>query len=238
VNSYDYQLSQTQGKAEQHLAMTHPITTHRIIPVLTLLVLVSIGALAQSSSPSQPPPPAADKQASAKPGQGSEAAHSDSSYVIGANDVLAINVWKEPDISRSVPVRSDGKISLPLVGELTASGQTPLQLEQEITKRLQNYISEPEVTVIVSDSKSQKVNILGMVVRPGAYLLTSSTTVLDAIAMAGGFKDFAKQKSIYVLRQAPDGTQKKIPFNYKEVIKGQNAEQNIRLQAGDTLVIP
>jgi polysaccharide export outer membrane protein len=135
-------------------------------------------------------------------------------------------------------VRSDGKISLPLVGELQAGGQTPRQLEQEITKRLQSYISEPEVTVIVTDSKSQKVNIMGMVARPGAYLLTSSTTVLDAIAMAGGFKDFAKQKSIYVLRQAPDGTEKRIPFNYKEVIKGQNSEQNIRLQAGDTVVIP
>jgi len=214
---------------------------YRIIPVLTLLALVSIGAFAQSSSPSQPPAPAApagDKQAGAKQGQGSQGAHSDSSYVIGANDVLAINVWKEPDISRSVPVRSDGKISLPLVGELTASGQTPLQLEQEITKRLQNYISEPEVTVIVTASKSQKVNIMGMVVRPGAYLLTSSTTVLDAIAMAGGFKDFAKQKSIYVLRQAPDGTQKRIPFNYKEVIKGKNPDQNIPLQTGDTLVVP
>ncbi len=218
--------------------MMQPMTTHRIIPVLTLLALLSIGAFAQSNSPSQPPAPAAptaDQQAGAKKGPG---AHSDSAYVIGANDVLAINVWKEPDISRSVPVRSDGKISLPLVGELTASGQTPLQLEQEITKRLQNYISEPEVTVIVTDSKSQKVNILGMVARPGAYLLTSSTTVLDAIAMAGGFKDFAKQKSIYVLRPASDGTQKRIPFNYKEVIKGQNPDQNIRLQAGDTVVIP
>jgi polysaccharide export outer membrane protein len=218
--------------------MTQPMTAHRIIPVLALLALASIGAFAQSNSPSQPPSPAADKQAGAKQGQGSQGAHSDSSYVIGANDVLAINVWKEPDISRSVPVRSDGKISLPLVGELTASGQTPLQLEQEITKRLQNYISEPEVTVIVTDSKSQKVNIMGMVTKPGAYLLTSSTTVLDAIAMAGGFKDFAKQKSIYVLRQAPDGTQKRIPFNYKEVIKGQNPEQNVRLQTGDTVVIP
>ncbi len=220
--------------------MMQPMT-HRIIAVLTLLALMSIGAFAQSNSPSQPPAPAAstvDKQADVKQGQGSQGAHSDSSYVIGANDVLAINVWKEPDISRSVPVRSDGKISLPLVGELTASGQTPLQLEQEITKRLQNYISEPEVTVIVTDSKSQKVNILGMVVRPGAYLLTSSTTVLDAIAMAGGFKDFAKQKSVYVLRQTPDGTQKKIPFNYKEAIRGQNPDQNIHLQAGDTVVIP
>ncbi len=221
--------------------MTEPMTAHRITAVLTLLVLMSVGAFAQSGSASQPPAPSAaagDKQAGETKAGGSRVAHSDSSYVIGANDVLAINVWKEPDISRSVPVRSDGRISLPLVGELQASGQTPRQLEQEITKRLQSYISEPEVTVIVTASNSQRVNIMGMVTKPGAYLLTSSTTVLDAIAMAGGFKDFAKQKSIYVLRQAPDGTQKRIPFNYKEVIKGKDPEQNIRLQAGDTLVVP
>jgi polysaccharide biosynthesis/export protein len=215
--------------------------SHRTMPVLMLLMLVSIAAFAQSDAAPRPPAPAAaaaDKQTGEKPGEGSRAAHSDSSYVIGANDVLAINVWKEPDISRSVPVRSDGKISLPLVGELQAGGQTPQQLEQEITKRLQSYISEPEVTVIVQDSKSQKVNILGMVARPGAYLLTSSTTVLDAIAMAGGFKDFAKQKSIYVLRQGSNGTQQRVPFNYKDVIKGKNPDQNIRLQAGDTVVVP
>jgi polysaccharide export outer membrane protein len=121
---------------------------------------------------------------------------------------------------------------------LQAGGQTPRQLEQEITIRLKSYLSEPEVTVIVTDSKSQKVNIMGMVTRPGAYLLTSSTTVLDAVALAGGFKDFAKQKAMYVLRQAPDGTQQRIPFNYKDVIKGKNPEQNIRLQAGDTVVVP
>ncbi len=230
-----------RGKAEKHLPMTKLTTAHRMMSVLTLLALLSTGAFAQSDSASRPTAPAAppaDKQGGEKPAEGSQGAHSDSSYVIGANDVLAINVWKEPDISRSVPVRSDGKISLPLVGELQASGQTPRQLEQEITKRLQSYISEPEVTVIVTDSKSQKVNILGMVSRPGAYLLTSSTTVLDAIAMAGGFKDFAKQKSIYVLRQAPDGTQQRIPFNYKDVIKGKNPEQNVRLQANDTVVVP
>jgi len=222
---------------ERQSPIMRPMTAHRIMSVLTLLVLLSMGAFAQSDSTSRPPA-SADKQAGEKAAEGSRAAHSDSSYLIGANDVLAINVWKEPDISRSVPVRSDGKISLPLVGELQASGETPRQLEQEITKRLQSYISEPEVTVIVTASNSQRVNIMGMVSRPGAYLLTSSTTVLDAIAMAGGFKDFAKQKSIYVLRQAPDGTQKRIPFNYKEVIKGKNPEQNIRLQAGDTLVVP
>lgn len=216
-------------------------TAHRIARVAILLMLVSIGAIAQSDSATRPPasaPAATDKQAGEKPGEVSGAAHSDGSYVIGANDVLAINVWKEPDVSRTVPVRSDGKISLPLVGELQAGGQTPRQLEQEITKRLQNYISEPEVTVIVTDSKSQKVNILGMVSRPGAYLLIGSTNVLDAVAMAGGFKDFAKQKSMYVLRQSADGTPQRIPFNYKEVIKGKNPEQNIRLQAGDTVVVP
>jgi polysaccharide export outer membrane protein len=211
----------------------------RSLRLLALVVLASIGVLAQSDRPSGQPAPAAGARKNAGDHESArKTAASDDSYVIGANDVLAINVWKEPEVSRSVPVRSDGKISLPLVGELQASGQTPRQLEQEISKRLQSYISEPEVTVIVSDSKSQKVNILGMVTRPGAYLLTSSTTVLDAVAMAGGFKDFAKQKSIYVLRQAPDGTQKRMPFNYKDVIKGKNPEQNIRLQAGDTVVVP
>jgi polysaccharide export outer membrane protein len=210
----------------------------RRLQIMALLVLVSIGSFAQSDRHSGPPAPAADTSKNAGDlGTAIKSAATDS-YIIGANDILAINVWKEPDVTRSVPVRSDGKISLPLVGELQASGQTPRQLEQEITKRLQSYISEPEVTVIVTDSKSQKMNILGMVVRPGAYLLTSNTTALDAIAMAGGFKDFAKQKSIYILRQSPDGTEKRIPFNYKEVIKGKNSNQNVRLEAGDTLVVP
>jgi polysaccharide export outer membrane protein len=210
-----------------------------IFPVLAFVVLLSVAWVQSAAGPQAPAEgDKGGKNATENRAPGSAAKHSDDVYVIGANDVLSINVWKEPDVSRSVPVRSDGKISLPLVGELQASGQTPRQLEQEITKRLQNYISEPEVTVIVTDSKSQKVNIMGMVARPGAYLLTSSTTVLDAIAMAGGFKDFAKQKSIYVLRQAPEGTQQRIPFNYKDVIKGKNPEQNIRLHAGDTVVVP
>ncbi len=215
--------------------MTKTSSVHRIVPVLTILALFSIAALAQPNPASLPPSPGtavAGQQTGQKP------AHSDGAYVIGADDVLAINVWKEPEVSRSVPVRSDGKISLPLVGELTAGGETPLQLEQEITKRLQNYISEPGVTVIVQDSKSQRINILGMVVRPGSYLLTSSATVLDAIAMAGGFKDFAKQKSIYVLRADADGTEKRLSFNYKDVIKGRNTQQNIRLAPRDTVVVP
>ena len=162
----------------------------------------------------------------------------DDNFVIGDDDVLAVSVWKEPDVSRSVPVRSDGKISLPLVGEVQAAGQTPLKLEQSITARLKNYIAEPEVTVIVQQINSQKFNILGQVNRPGSYPLTNSATVLDAIAVAGGFRDFAKQKSMYVLRQDANGSETRIPFNYKEVVKGHNPAQNIKLQARDTVVIP
>ncbi len=162
----------------------------------------------------------------------------DNSFVIGNDDVLAINVWKEPEISRSVPVRSDGKISLPLVGEVQASGETPLKLEQAIAAKLQSYLSEPEVTVIVQEIKSQRFNILGQVARPGSFSLASAATVLDAIALAGGFRDFAKQKSIYILRRNPDGSESRIRFNYKAVIKGKNAAQNVSLQPRDTIVVP
>jgi polysaccharide biosynthesis/export protein len=151
---------------------------------------------------------------------------------------LAINVWKEPEISRSVPVRSDGKVSLPLVGEVQASGQTPQQLEAEISKKLTSYISEPEVTVIVQQIKSQRFNILGQVTKPGTYPLSNPTTVLDAIALAGGFRDFAKKKSIYVLRQTADGSSTRLPFNYKEVIRGKDPQQNIRLEPRDTVYVP
>jgi polysaccharide biosynthesis/export protein len=167
----------------------------------------------------------------------SQAAH-DNTYVIGVDDVLAINVWKEPDVSRTVPVRSDGKISLPLAGEVQASGETPKQLETALAAKLQSFISEPEVTVIVTEVRSQKFNILGMVLKPGSYPLTNSSTVLDGIAIAGGFRDFAKQKAIYVLRQNADGSQVRLPFNYKDVIKGKDLAQNVKLQPRDTIVVP
>jgi len=161
----------------------------------------------------------------------------DDSFVIGNDDVLAINVWKEPDISRSIPVRSDGKISLPLVGEVQAAGLTPLKLEKDIASKLKNFISEPEVTVMVQQVNSQKFNILGQVVKPGSYVIANSPTVLDAIALAGGFRDFAKKKSIYVLRQGSSG-ESRIPFNYKDVSQGKNMAQNIKLQPGDTIIVP
>ena len=173
-----------------------------------------------------------------QPASSSSSKPHDDSFVIGNDDVLAINVWKEPDISRSIPVRSDGKISLPLVGEVQAAGRTPLKLEQEIAGKLRSYISEPEVTVMVQQINSEKFNILGQVARPGSYPLMNSATILDAIAVAGGFRDFAKQKSIYVLRQHPGGGESRIPFNYKEVVKGRNPEQNIKLEPRDTIVVP
>ena len=163
----------------------------------------------------------------------------DNSFVIGIDDLLSINVWKEPDVSRpSVPVRPDGRISLPLVGEVQAAGRTPLQLEAEITSKLRTYIAEPEVTVMVQQINSEKFNILGQVGKPGSYPLTGGTTVLDAIALAGGFKDFAKQKSIYILRQNPGGGESRIAFNYKDVIKGKKPEQNIKVEPRDTIVVP
>ena len=152
--------------------------------------------------------------------------------------MLAINVWKEPDVSRSVPVRPDGRISLPLVGELQAAGRTPLQLEHDIAAKLRAYITEADVTVIVQQINSEKYNVLGRVMKPGAYPMSGTTTILDAIATAGGFQDFARQKAIYILRSNPEGGQSRIAFNYKDVIKGKHPEQNIKLQSHDTIVVP
>jgi|HubBroStandDraft_5_1064220.scaffolds.fasta_scaffold323491_1 polysaccharide export outer membrane protein len=159
-------------------------------------------------------------------------------FVIGPADVLAISVWKEPEISRTVPVRLDGKITLPLAGDLTASGLTTEELQAEIRNKLTPYLTNPEVTVIVQEAKSKKVNIVGKVSKPGAYDLAKPTTVLDAIAMAGGLGDFAKESKIYVLRTDTNGQPQRLHFNYKQVLKGKNPGQNIELQAHDTIVVP
>lgn len=181
-------------------------------------------AVAASSSPD------ADTASIQKP-------HNDT-YVIGNDDRLAINVWKEPDLTQTLPVRSDGKISLPLIGDIQAAGRTPHDLEVDIAARLRTYMTDPEVTVMVLQINSQKFNILGRVAKPGSYLLSTTTTVLDAIAQAGGFQDFAKQKSVYILREKPGGGEARIVFNYKDVIRGKHPEENIRLQPGDTVVVP
>jgi polysaccharide biosynthesis/export protein len=206
-----------------------------------ILIFLASGLLtAQTVAPSNPSPEPAPANGAA-PDQVTPApvirAHNNN-YVIGDDDLLEINVWKEPDLCRTIPVRSDGKISLPLVGEVQAAGRTPVQLEEEITTRLRNFITEPAVTVMVQKINSLKFNVMGEVIRPGSYSLTTTTTVVDAIATAGGFRDFAKKKSIYVLHLNADGTEARLYFNYAAFVRGKNSRQNIRLQPGDTVVIP
>jgi polysaccharide export outer membrane protein len=157
-------------------------------------------------------------------------------YIIGPEDVLAVNVWKEPEISRNVPVRPDGKITLPLIGDVEASGSTPRKVQEEIKKRLGTFVSNPEVTVIVQEIKSLRFNIMGEVAKPGSYSLSKPTTVLDAIAMAGGLRDFAKQGGIYVLRVADNGSTVRLPFDYKQVIKAK--KKDLELQSRDTVIVP
>ena len=160
------------------------------------------------------------------------------SYVIGAEDVISVDVWKEPEMSKTVPVRPDGMISLPLIGEIKAAGYTPVQLQGILADSMKKMISDPQVTVVVEKIGSLSFNIVGEINRPGYFPLTRRMTVLDAIAMAGGFKDFAKTKKVYVLRTTANGTQERLPFNYKEVIAGKNPQQNIELQPRDTIVVP
>jgi polysaccharide biosynthesis/export protein len=157
-------------------------------------------------------------------------------YIIGPDDVLVVNVWKEPDLSRSVLVRPDGKITLPLLKDIDASGNTPSQLQARIEKALADYVSKPAVTVIVQEAKSHKFNILGSVQKPGSYGITGPMTVLDAIALAGGLREWAKPGNIYILREISPGNREKIPFNYKKVLKGQS--EDILLKVKDTIVVP
>jgi len=158
-------------------------------------------------------------------------------YVIGPADSLEINVWKENDLDAKVPVRPDGKISLPLLGDVTASGFTPTQLAADLSQRLKKYVDDPRVTVVVTAVNSRRIYIVGEVVHTGAYPLLGNMTVLQALSGAGGFSPFASLKNIYILRNQ-DGTQVKLPFNYKKVIKGENMQQNVQLRPGDTIVVP
>ena len=157
--------------------------------------------------------------------------------MIGPEDSLRIDVWKEPELTVSVQVRPDGKISLPLLNDVQASGFTPLQLAASMTAKLKKYLADPQVTVVVQTIQSRRFYIMGEVSKPAGYPMLHGLTVLQALAGAGSFSQFANTKKIYILRNI-DGKQVKIPFNYKEVIKGLHPEQNIELKPGDTIVVP
>jgi polysaccharide export outer membrane protein len=183
-------------------------------------------AIARNSAP-----PADDSKMAPSP------ATTDPAYVIGAEDMLDISVWKEPDVSRVVPVRPDGRISLPLINDVQAAGSTPQQLAGAVAEKLRKYLNEPQVTVIVTAINSQRVFVVGEVLRAGAFPLLPGMTVLQALSSAGGFTTFADVKKIHVLRLR-NGKHVELPFNYRDVLKGDNPDQNIKLEPGDTVVVP
>jgi polysaccharide biosynthesis/export protein len=167
----------------------------------------------------------------------SQTAPADSEYKIGPQDVLRIDVWKEAEISRTLPVRPDGKISLPLLNDVQAAGLTAMQLASVISDGLKKFITNPQVTVSVTEINSRRIYVTGEVLKPGAFPLLPNMTVLQALSSSGGFTQFARVKSIYVLRKEL-GKDVKHPFNYKEVVSGKSPEQNILLQPGDVIVVP
>jgi polysaccharide export outer membrane protein len=173
---------------------------------------------------------------SVKKPQGEVTANSDQ-YVIGPEDVLLIHVWKENDLSRTVPVRADGKISIPLINEVQAAGLSPLQLRDTITQRLKEYIDDPIVTVIVTEANSYKVYVAGQVKAPGTFKIRSETTILQIISMAGGLTDWANPKKIMIVRKEA-GKEKRIIVNYKKILSDDNPSLNIVLRPGDTIVVP
>jgi polysaccharide export outer membrane protein len=162
---------------------------------------------------------------------------SDPSYVIGPMDVLEIQVWKEPDFSRQVLVRPDGKITLPLIGDIPASGMNTMGLKALLAEKLENFVSNPEVTVIVLESHSKNFYIIGKITRPGTYPLNPDMTVLQAISVAGGLAEWADKDSIRIIRRS-GGKEEILPFDYEKVITGKKLEQNILLKPNDTVIVP
>lgn len=204
---------------------------------LALWVLVSVALYAQdASNPPAANPPAAKAPASPPSETPPSGPNTPSDYIIGADDTLHITVWKEPDMSSSLPVRPDGKISIPLLDDVQAAGMTPMQLANSIKEKLKKYIADPRVTVVVTAMNSQRIFVLGEVVHSGPMALLPHMTVLQALSSAG-FTQFSNLKAIYLLR-VQNGQQTKLPFNYREAIKGRGTQPNIILKPGDTIVVP
>jgi len=204
-----------------------------------LLIMVSSMALAQDA-PAQaaatpaPASPASEKVVPDKPSAAPDS-QGGPEYVIGPEDVLHVAVWKEADLTATLPVRPDGKISLPLLNDVQAAGMTPQQLSESLTVKLKKYIADPRVTVVVTAINSKRIYVNGEVLHPGPMPMLPNMTVLQALSGAG-LNQFAKTKGIYVLR-TENGKQEKLPVNYRRLIKG-DIEQNYMLKTGDTIVVP
>jgi polysaccharide export outer membrane protein len=205
---------------------------HKI--AMALLALACLAGVAANAQAAKPTPRAAEKAdpPAAKPAAAPQ-------YTLGAGDVVAVDVWHEPEVSRTLPIRPDGRISLPLAGEILAKGRTTLELQDEIADKLKKYIDHPAVTVMLQQAESRRYNILGMVNHPGSVVLTQPTTILDAIAQAGGLRDFAHGNKIYLIRKrASDGVEIRFNFNYDKVSRGLAPQQNIQVQPDDIIVVP
>lgn len=207
--------------------------------VVILACCLTVGMAQASSEKSS----AKGKKEGAKDSQAHAAAAAvlmaadDPAYKIGADDILKIDVWREDQLTRTVPVRPDGRITLPLLNDVRASGLTPMELAGAIRDELKNYVNNPQVTVSVMEINSRRIYVTGEVAKSGAFGLLPHMTALQAISSTGGFTQFARPKNIYILR-TQHGEQVKLPFNYKEAVKGRNPEQNIELQPGDVIVVP
>jgi polysaccharide export outer membrane protein len=206
----------------------------KIAVAATVLVAGISFALAQDSpvQSAGSPVPASTKAANLTPSSQSGGPE----YVIGAQDVLHIAVWKEADLTATLPVRPDGKISLPLLNDVQAAGMTPKQLADSLTEKLKKYIADPRVTVVVTEINSKRIYLVGEVLHAGATPMLPNMTVLQALASAG-LNQFANTKGIYVLR-VQNGREQKLPVNYRKLVKGEMIEQNYILQPGDTIVVP
>jgi len=216
-------------------------TRYFLAPAVLIFVSTTLAASAAQNSLRGEPnvPPEGASTAPAKPtGKTASPEGAAGVYRIGAGDILQVHVWKEAEASMpAVVVRSDGKISLPIIKEIEVIGLTPAELETLLTERFSRFINGPEVTVLVKEVHSEKIYLVGGVKKEGPIRLQASMTVLQALAEAGGLTDYAKKKKIYVLR-TENGRQVRLPFNYESVIKGENMAQNVVVQPGDTIVVP
>ena len=204
----------------------------RLVWVFCAIAVLLVGGVAFGADQKMA---AAPSKAPAPPAPGP--AISAEEYKIGPEDLLAVSVWKNDAMSRTVPVRPDGMISLPLLDDIQAAGLTPMQLRDVIIKKLSDYMPTPEVSVIVNEVRSFKVSVMGEVARPARYELKSLTTVLDVLALAGGFNQFANRSRIVILR--PNGkTMTRIPFNYNKVIASGGEDENFYLQSNDIVLVP
>jgi len=204
--------------------------------IASALLLAALPAFAQAQKPAataQSMPTTAAAAAAPRPTDPVLPA----GYVIGTDDVLSIVYWKDKDMSADAKVRPDGRIALPLINEVQAAGLTPEQLQKKLTEESKKYMEDANITVVVREINSRKAFITGEVNKPGPYPLTSPTTVLQLISLAGGLREYADAKKIVIMR-SENGRQIGLPFNYKEVAGGKNLQQNIELKPGDTVVVP